>query len=174
MRLNVLYELRQAIGATSRYDLEEPRMMVDAMEFTSLHGTLGLLRTDRGLLATVEIEATELTICSRCAKAIDVPVDVSFKEEYLPYIDPRTSTRVKVYEGEDNFRIGDDHVLDLTEAMRQYILTSEPQKPLCKPDCAGLCPECGTDWNETACRCSGTIDGRWAALAVLKQENEGS
>lgn len=173
MRLNVLYELRQGIGSTFGYDLEERRMMVDASELTDIHGTLGLLRTDRGLLATVNVRATELTICSRCAKAIDVPVYVEFEEEYLPYTDPRTGGRVKVYPGEDIFRIGDDYVLDLTEAMRQYILTSEPQKPLCSADCAGLCQQCGADWNEGRCECDPPVDDRWAALATLKRENEG-
>ena len=173
MRLNVLYELRQGIGATSQYDLEEEHLRVDSLELESFRGTLGLLRTDRGLLAHVRAEATEPTECSRCAKPMDCPVSIEFKEEYLPFTDPRTSTRVKVYEGEEPFRIDEDWVLDLTEGLRQYILTSEPQKPLCQPDCAGLCPNCGTDLNETKCECAAQPDDRWAALAALKNESEG-
>lgn len=173
MRLNVLYELRQAIGATSQYDLEEPKLTVDSLELTSFRGTLGLLRTDRGLLASVRAEANEAATCSRCAKEIECPISIEFKEEYLPFTDPRTSTRVKVYEGEECFRIDEEYVLDLTEGLRQYILTSEPTKPLCKEDCAGLCPECGADLNETTCGCAGQTDNRWSALAALKNESEG-
>lgn len=174
MRLNVLYELRQGIGATSQYDLSEERLAVDSLELRELSGTLSLLRTDRGLLATVRAEAKEATACSRCLKEIDCPVSIEFKEEYLPHIDPRTQARVKVYEGEEPFRIDEDHMLDLTEALRQYILTSEPTKPLCKPDCAGLCPQCGADLNETTCDCATPTDERWAALAALNKEDEGS
>jgi uncharacterized protein len=173
MRLNVLYELRQAIGATSQYDLEEPRLVVDSLELTTFRGTLGLLRTDRGLLATVRASAKEATVCSRCAKPIECPISIEFKEEYLPFTDPRTSTRVRTYEGEECFRIDDDYVLDLTEGLRQYILTAEPLKPLCKPDCAGLCPVCGTDLNEAKCGCAAQTDERWAALAAFKNESEG-
>lgn len=173
MRLNVLYELRQSIGATSQYDLEEDRLLVDSLELRRFRGTLRLLRTDRGLLATVKAEANEPTACSRCAKAIECPISIEFDEEYLPFTDPRTSTRVKVYEGEECFRIDDDWVLDLTEGLRQYILTAEPLQPLCKADCLGLCPECGTDLNETSCECAAQTDNRWAALAALKDESEG-
>jgi uncharacterized protein len=173
MRISVLYELRQGIGATSEYEIDEPQMTIDSMELTSVRGTLGLLRTDRGLLATVHVDASESTLCSRCVKPVECPLSVNFKEEYLPFIDPRTQARVKVYEGEEPFRIGDDYMLDLTEALRQYILTCEPSKPLCKPDCAGLCPECGGDLNETVCGCAAEADARWAALAALKQESEG-
>ena len=173
MRLNVLYELRQSIGSTSEYDLDEPRLLIDSLELTSLHGTVGFLRTDRGLLATVSADAIEATACSRCAKVIDVVLNIAFKEEYIPYTDPRTGSRVRVHEGEDVFRIDDDYVLDLTEAIGQYILTAEPLKPMCRPECAGLCPECGADWNETSCDCSTPVDERLAILAALKRETEG-
>lgn len=173
MRLNVLYELRQGIGSTSQYDLDEDRLRIDSLELSDLHGTLRLLRTDRGLLATVSAEAKEATTCSRCAKPMEAGVPLEFEEEYIPFTDPRTGNRVRVHEGEEVFRIDDDYVLDLTEAMRQYILTSEPVKPLCKPDCAGLCPQCGTDWNEATCDCPRVVDDRWAALAALKRETEG-
>lgn len=170
MRLTVLYELRQGIGGTSQYDLSEDRLVVDSLVLTDLRGTLWLLRTDRGLLATVKAEAKEATTCSRCLRDIECPVTIEFKEEYLPYIDPRTQARVKVYEGEEPFRIDEEYVLDLTEALRQYILTSEPSKPLCKADCAGLCPECGADLNESTCECAAPTDERWAALTALKED----
>ncbi len=48
-----------------------------------------------------------------------------------------------------------------------------PMKPLCRPDCKGLCPTCGADRNETACSCEEpTADSRWAALAALKSRLE--
>ena len=60
-------------------------------------------------------------------------------------------------------------VLDLHEGVRQYILMSEPAKPLCRPDCKGLCPECGNNLNQTTCSCDRTpIDPRLAALKDIK------
>ena len=46
-----------------------------------------------------------------------------------------------------------------------------PMKPLCKPDCKGLCPSCGKDLNLGACGCTHeTIDPRWEALKALKEK----
>ena len=36
---------------------------------------------------------------------------------------------------------------------------------LCRPDCAGICPSCGTDLNAGSCNCTEeATDPRWAAL----------
>jgi uncharacterized protein len=47
-----------------------------------------------------------------------------------------------------------------------------PMKPLCRPDCAGLCPTCGADLNQTRCACAKSVDPRWAGLAVLRDRLE--
>src|ERR687885_9624 len=55
----------------------------------------------------------------------------------------------------------------LADAMREYALLEVPMLPLCKPDCKGLCPECGTNLNDETCDCQ--IDQDDERLAVLKQ-----
>jgi len=43
-----------------------------------------------------------------------------------------------------------------------------PMKPLCRPECRGLCPECGADRNRDTCSCATeTVDPRWEALRAL-------
>ena len=65
-------------------------------------------------------------------------------------------------------------VRDLDEALRQYRLTAMPIQVLCRPDCAGLCPRCGTDLNRGPHECpEESVDERWAELGRLKQD-EGS
>jgi uncharacterized protein len=73
---------------------------------------------------------------------------------------------------DEAFRIDNRFDLDLREALRQYILISEPIKPLCKLECAGLCPVCGADLNEGPHRCEEPTDERWNVLAGLKREIE--
>jgi uncharacterized protein len=52
--------------------------------------------------------------------------------------------------------------------LRQALLLSLPMQPLCKPDCAGLCPICGQDLNQGPCDCvSVEIDPRWEKLGLL-------
>jgi uncharacterized protein len=158
MQIDVLRELRQSIGAVSVVDFEEDDVSADDLDLRGFSGSVSMLRTDRGLLVTLNAEARAQESCSRCLKNVDVPIEIAFEEEYVP----------------DTFRIGPDFILDLREGVRQYILMSEPAKPLCRADCRGLCPSCGADLNEGACKCATERDSRWEALAGLKTENEGS
>jgi uncharacterized protein len=43
--------------------------------------------------------------------------------------------------------------IDLTEAVREEVGFAVPTYPLCREDCAGLCPHCGADLNEGPCAC---------------------
>jgi uncharacterized protein len=65
--------------------------------------------------------------------------------------------------------IDESHVLDLTEVIRQDLLTRLPLQPLCAPDCPGLCPECGRELRTGACSCAneGEAASPFAALADL-------
>jgi uncharacterized protein len=54
---------------------------------------------------------------------------------------------------------------------REDFLLSIPISAVCRPDCRGLCPKCGKNWNEGPCDCEDDeIDPRWAGLADLFKE----
>ncbi len=175
MQLHVLRELRQPIGSVSAYDIEERRLRTDDVELSGLEGSITLLRTDRGLLVTVRARAAMPETCSRCVVEVECPVEIKFEEEYIPVINADTGARVRMRKDSDVFRIGPDFVLDLREGLRQYVLMSEPAKPLCRPDCKGLCPKCGANLNNGPCGCGEETDARWGALAGLRvNDREGS
>jgi uncharacterized protein len=68
----------------------------------------------------------------------------------------------------DAFEIVGDQI-DLGAMIRENILLDAPVAPLCRPDCAGLCPTCGIDLNTAACDCvTAVVDPRWEALSQLK------
>ena len=62
--------------------------------------------------------------------------------------------------------------LDTVPILREIVLLSIPMKPLCRPDCKGLCPVCGANLNYTTCEHVKTkekkIDPRWQKLLELK------
>jgi uncharacterized protein len=75
---------------------------------------------------------------------------------------------------EDAFSF-DGEQLDLGPMVRELVLMELPAAPLCQPDCAGICPECGADWNVAPCGCEPDPgDPRWAGLEELRGrlENE--
>ncbi len=62
--------------------------------------------------------------------------------------------------------------LDLGAFLREVVSLALPVKPLCREDCAGLCPRCGVDRNRESCDC-GEIE-RESPFAVLRTLREGS
>lgn len=61
--------------------------------------------------------------------------------------------------------------LDLRPAIREQWLLSAPAFSLCREDCKGLCPSCGTDLNEATCECAARIDPRWEALRTARADS---
>jgi len=76
-------------------------------------------------------------------------------------------------EGSDELRtpyLVDDS-LELTAWARDAVALALPDKILCRPDCAGLCPECGKNLNdEPHTHEEAEADPRWAALEALRND----
>ncbi|MFH1475453.1 MAG: DUF177 domain-containing protein, partial [Chloroflexota bacterium] len=72
------------------------------------------------------------------------------------------------------FRLSDHHDLDLEPLAREAILLAAPIAPVCRPDCRGLCAECGIDLN-TGPHDHGEAPGdpRLAKLGELRIHDEG-
>jgi uncharacterized protein len=144
MRINVAQLLKEPIGSSRSYLINECTCTDD---INSVNGDIILIRTNRGIIVRGKIAALVKVICSRCLKPIDYQVDYHFEEEALP------SEGLPSAGPYDNLTIDEDHTLDLSEAIRQYALLAVPAKPLCRLDCAGICPTCGHDLNEEPCKC---------------------
>ena len=73
----------------------------------------------------------------------------------------------------DAFELTGDQ-LDLRPMVRELILLEVPETPLCREDCAGLCPQCGVDRNTVDCDCTTAApDPRWDALGALRTQLDG-
>ncbi len=66
-------------------------------------------------------------------------------------------------------KAGDESV-DLTADVREAILLAFSAYPVCKPDCKGICVQCGKNLNEGSCGCKASeTDDRWGKLDILKK-----
>jgi uncharacterized protein len=64
-----------------------------------------------------------------------------------------------------------DDRLDLSAWARDSLILALPDKILCRPDCAGLCPVCGQDLNQGPhTHGEEEPDPRWSALAELREK----
>jgi DUF177 domain-containing protein len=113
-----------------------------------------------GVLVTVRATAPLAGECGRCLRAIDDTLEVSFQELYAY----RHSTTDETTDVDEVGRIQGD-LVDLEPALRDAVVLALPNHPLCRPDCPGLCPECGTHWDDLpADHEHRQVDPRWAAL----------
>jgi uncharacterized protein len=111
-----------------------------------------------GIVVTGRVSAPWKGVCRRCLGAAGGTLEVSVRELYQP--------RPEIDEA---FAIEGD-VLDLEPLVREAVLLELPLAPLCRPDCAGLCAECGADRNAVDCgHRPDTSDPRWAALDDLRE-----
>ncbi len=168
MEINVSQQLKEGIGTTREYAVDEPIDIMGIGVSSRFEGSVKLTRTNRGILVQGTLYTKVPVECSRCLKVFDYPLTVSIEEEYFPMIDVNTGAPVEIPDDVDTFTIDEHHILDLTEAIRQNALLAIPMKVLCRKDCAGLCPECGKNLNEGQCHCDAKqIDPRWAKLIKL-------
>ncbi len=53
-----------------------------------------------------------------------------------------------------NHEAGPGDILEIDEDIRQEMILDCPMKVVCRPDCKGLCPNCGQNLNITGCECT--------------------
>ncbi len=169
MRINVAQLLKEPVGSSRRYQINES---VGKEGLDSVKGNVTLARTNHSILVKGAMTANVMGVCCRCLSAISCTVDFNLEEEFLPRADIPSDLALPG-EADDSTTIDDNNVLDLGEVIRQYTLLAIPAKPLCRPDCAGLCPSCGHDLNQGPCQClSGAHNQRWSKLVRLGKESE--
>ncbi len=123
------------------------------------------MRTDRSILVKGRLHTKSELDCSRCLSLFSCPLTLNIEEEYFPTMDIITGAPVPLPDEPGCFTIDEHNILDLTEAIRQYMLLAIPMKPLCREDCAGLCPACGVNLNQAPCNCPPKpVDHRWSEL----------
>ena len=171
MRISVSQLLKESTGATRHYEIDETVDVGDGSY--EVRGEIRLVRTGRGMLVEGTLHTAVEIACSRCLELFTCPLTLHIEEEYFPTTDIVTGALLPLPEEPGSFTIDDRYVLDLTEAIYQYVMLAIPMKPLCREDCAGICPTCGHNLNQGPCHCpSQEIDPRWAELGKLTLAND--
>jgi uncharacterized protein len=169
MDMNVSQLLRENTGSTRDYNIDEVIDITGEGNSNRIKGTCNMVRTQRSILVRCVLNTELGQTCSRCLVNYQHPIKIKFNEEFFPTLDVESGAALPPPEDAHSFTIDERHILDLTEAVRQYFLLAVPMKPVCKKDCAGLCPTCGKNLNLGKCDCPPeNIDPRWAKLADLK------
>jgi uncharacterized protein len=143
LRLNVGFLLHENVGFSRVFDFEHSGLRVgEDLETGSLAGSLRFTRTGQGLYGNGTLRATVPLECVRCLRTYDQPLRAELDELFVYPASPAT---------EPALRIPETGILDLNPILREYFILAIPIRPVCRPDCRGLCPECGVNRNETNC-----------------------
>ncbi|MGA7270745.1 MAG: DUF177 domain-containing protein [Acidimicrobiia bacterium] len=92
-----------------------------------------------GVMVRLEIRAPVHLVCTRCLAEWDEDLEISAVQVFEPEPD------------EDGYALERDDFIDLSGPVRDEVALAIPIRPLCRPDCLGLCPTCGTDLNREPC-----------------------
>lgn len=119
-----------------------------------------LVSFEGGIEAEGTVRAPWVGICRRCAEPVEGELQIPVHERFAdaPVADP----------SDEDFYPIDLDIIDLAPMVRDVVVLELPMAPLCKDDCAGLCPQCGANRNEGDCGCVVQRDPRWANLDVLR------
>ncbi|NYI72263.1 uncharacterized protein GGQ54_002823 [Naumannella cuiyingiana] len=110
-----------------------------------------------GVLVTGEARFEATGQCGRCLEPVTEQVVIDIQELYVY---PGNEA-----DGEDASRL-DGELADLEPLVRDEALLELPFMPVCRADCAGLCPDCGANLNADPGHDHGpSTDPRWAGLS---------
>jgi uncharacterized protein len=161
LRLRPGEELRDAVAiGLEPYDLGGERYLPVPSEALA---ELEIQRATSGDVFHLRFDTRLHGPCMRCLG--DAVVDVAVAAVEYQASDDAAPDELRTEYVEDD-------QLQLSRWARDAIATALPGQIVCRPDCAGLCPDCGLDLNEQPHEHIETVaDPRWAALEALRVDD---
>ncbi|WP_181160514.1 YceD family protein [Streptomyces solincola] len=174
------HELGRRPGAMQRLDRSVPAPadlgldgVIAVPEGSPVELELRLESVMEGVLVTGTARASAAGECVRCLEPLHREVTADFQEMFsYPDTDDRGRRKPaddvdgEDAEGEDIVPL-EDGMFDLEPVLRDAVVLALPMQPVCREDCAGLCPDCGLNLNEDPDHHHDAVDIRWAALQGL-------
>jgi uncharacterized protein len=129
-----------------------------------------LERTKESVFISGEYTGEAAIECVRCLSKTTIPLRNTFRLTMLPHKHEESKESETELEADDvDLVFYDEERVDLDKVIAEQVILSLDLYPRCRPDCKGLCQQCGKNLNESSCSCGdGGGDSRWAALKQLK------
>jgi uncharacterized protein len=154
--------LKRVIPAPANLSLE----LISVPEGSDVELDLVLTSVSEGVYVSGTVRGSLTGECGRCLNEIDQSFQVSIAELFAY----AASTTEETTDEDEVGRMQGD-LFDLEPAVRDAVVLMLPTNPLCRPDCPGLCPECGVHLDDLpADHSHEDVDPRWAALQNLSAE----
>jgi uncharacterized protein len=128
---------------------------------------LSYYRAGMELFFEGRLNAPLLASCARCAEEFSASGARPFRFVLAPRAAGDGDGRLRTEDLE--FSLYDGYQIDLAPLVAEQLILALPSRALCRDDCEGLCPNCGTNRNLHRCACEPRLhDPRLAVLRTLK------
>jgi uncharacterized metal-binding protein YceD (DUF177 family) len=156
-RAGSMQEVERTLPAPPDWRVE----LMGVPEGGDVHVRLRLEAVMEGVLVTGDLDVPVVGSCARCLEPIEDTLHFDVQELYA-----YEGSTTEATSEEDEVRRIDGDFLDLEPLARDTVVLNLPLAPVCTPDCAGLCVDCGQRLDDLPADHSHEIvDARWAGLA---------
>ncbi|MFL5914354.1 MAG: YceD family protein [Gaiellaceae bacterium] len=158
--------IRSGDQARERFEIELEPLLLGGQAYeprpNPAPAELTVTRASSGTVLELAFDVSLEGPCFRCLTDAELPVSLRLREYEA----------TKPESDEERTEYLADERLDLSAWAHDSIALELPDKILCRPDCAGLCPVCGKDLNaEPHEHADERPDPRWAKLSELQRES---
>ena len=140
----------------------------DVVRIDRVHLTGELLKESGGITFTGDIGTVATLACSRCLEHYPLPLELHFSLLYTAGPESAGAGESRLDEDRITESRYDGERIDLGELLAEQIYLGLPLKPLCDPECRGLCARCGVNRNQGTCDCREERDADPRLLALKK------
>lgn len=115
------------------------------------------------------LEATVRLQCSRCLERFPWSARSEFELAVVRRLEAEGADRT-TNDDPASILVAPEGRIALEDLATEQLYLSLPLKPICRPECKGLCPSCGVNRNQDRCDCVvDDVDPRLAPLLQFRQ-----
>jgi uncharacterized metal-binding protein YceD (DUF177 family) len=157
-RAGSMQEIERTLPAPAEWRVE----LIGVPEGGDVHVKLRLESVMEGVLVSGDLDVPVTGSCARCLEPIEDTLHFDVQELYA-----YEGSTTEATSEEDEVRRIEGDFLDLEPLARDTVVLNLPLAPVCTPDCAGLCVDCGQRLDDLPPdHTHEVVDPRWAGLAA--------
>jgi len=143
---------QEGLKVSKKYEFISAELLEEDAEFLNpVHTDVFIKKSGDEIFLTGVIKTCISLICCRCLSSFDFKIDSRFDLVYLPEEVDINNEQLDEEEAKKLFYYG--RKMDLKRIIMEQLNFALPVRPLCSPDCQGICPVCGNIVKEGKCSC---------------------
>ena len=143
---------QEGLKVSKKYEFISAELLEEDAEFLNpVYTDVFIKKSGDEIFIKGEIKSCISLTCCRCLSSFDFEIDSVFDLVYLPEELDINNEQLDEEEAKKLFYYG--RKMDLKRIIMEQLNFALPVRPLCSPDCQGICPVCGNIIKEGKCSC---------------------